>query len=61
MPAESIFMSQQIRTVSKDRLVQLYGRLEDHGLRTSVKEARRTYLDLEGDREDYVDLPVEPS
>jgi mRNA interferase MazF len=46
-PRDSIVMAHQVRTISSRRLGTRYGELNDHGLRTAVRQAMRTYLDLE--------------
>jgi mRNA interferase MazF len=45
-PFESIIMAHQIRTISKQRLGALVGRLEDAELRERVLQAIREHLDL---------------
>jgi mRNA interferase MazF len=47
LPADSLVMAQQIRIVSKSRVLRSYGRLDDEALRASVQEAIRAYLDLD--------------
>src|SRR5690349_16619918 len=44
---DSIAMAQQIRVISKDRLLGSFGRLEDEALISQVRTAVRTYLELE--------------
>jgi len=46
-PADSIVMAHQIRTVSKERLRAIYGRLADPALRQAIRAAVRLHLDLE--------------
>ncbi len=46
-PAESIAMAHQLRTIARHRLGESFGELTDPGLRTAVRNAIRTYLDLE--------------
>jgi len=46
-PADSIVMAHQIRTISKRRLQDTYGQLEDTTLRQAVQAAICLYLDLE--------------
>lgn len=46
-PADSIVMAHQIRTISKNRLQDTYGQLEDPTLRQAVQAAIYLYLDLE--------------
>ncbi len=48
LPNDSVVMSQQIRTVSKERLLRSYGRLEDEELRQQIRTTIRVYLDLDG-------------
>ena len=47
LPNESVVMAQQIRTISKERIGRTYGRLDEEGLQSAVRDAIRTYLDLE--------------
>ena len=46
-PADSIIMAHQIRTISKRRLRDLVGYLEDAKLQYEVREAIKEHLDLE--------------
>jgi mRNA interferase MazF len=46
-PLESIILSHQIRTISKQRLGQLLGYLEDRSLQDLVKQAMQEHLDLD--------------
>ena len=46
LPAESVALAYQIRTISKTRLLGSYGHLVDELLRESVREALRVHLDL---------------
>ena len=46
LPNDSIAMCQQIRTISKERLLGSYGRLDDETLREAVRAALRVHLDL---------------
>jgi mRNA interferase MazF len=45
-PQDSIVMAHQIRTISKQRLREPYGVLEDETLREQIRRAMRTHLDL---------------
>lgn len=47
LPQESIAMCQQIRTVSKTRLLGSYGTVTDEVTRENVREALRIHLDLD--------------
>jgi mRNA interferase MazF len=47
LSVESIVMPHQIRTISKKRLGQLLGYLEDARLRQEIHDAIREYLDME--------------
>lgn len=47
LPHDSIAMCQQIRTLSKTRLLGSYGNLTDEFIRESVRQALRVHLDLE--------------
>ena len=47
LPNESIVMCQQIRTVSKTRLLGSYGTLTDEATRENVRVALRIHLDLD--------------
>jgi len=46
-PHESVIMAHQVRTISSSRLGELYGELDDPGLREAVRRALRLYLDVE--------------
>jgi mRNA interferase MazF len=46
-PADSIIMAHQIRTISKKRLTDLFGYLEDIELQRAVREALKEHLDLD--------------
>ncbi len=46
LAADSIILAHQIRTISKDRLIQFLGALKDPGLQTAVNQAVRIYLNL---------------
>ncbi len=46
-PVESIIMAHQIRTISRRRLADAMGRLEDETLRDRVRDAIRQHLDLD--------------
>jgi mRNA interferase MazF len=46
-PLESIIMAHQIRTISKQRLGKIVGRLEDRRIQLEVKKALKEHLDLE--------------
>jgi mRNA interferase MazF len=45
-PRDSIAMAHQIRTISKQRLEQIYGYLRDHELQDLVRRAIDEHLDL---------------
>lgn len=47
LPQESIAMCQQIRTISKTRLLGSYGAVTDEVTRENVREALRIHLDLD--------------
>lgn len=47
LPNESIAMCQQIRTISKSRLLGSYGTITDEATRENVREALRIHLDLD--------------
>ena len=46
-PSDSIIMAHQIRTISKKRLTDLFGYLEDIELQHAVCEALKEHLDLD--------------
>ena len=46
LPHDSIAMAHQIRTISKERIGTECGAVNDGELKTKVKNALRTYLDL---------------
>lgn len=46
-PLDSIVLAHQVRTISKERLGHLIGRLEDEPLRSAVRAALLEHLDLE--------------
>ena len=46
-PLDSIIMAHQIRTISKQRLGELLGYLEDYQLQDEVRIAIREHLDLD--------------
>jgi mRNA interferase MazF len=46
-PQDSIIMAHQIRSISKSRMIKLYGYLTDSGLRLSVQDAIIDHLDLQ--------------
>lgn len=46
LPKDSIAMSHQIRTISKERLGERCGTIEDEAVREKIKAATKTYLDL---------------
>ena len=46
-PLESIILAHQIRTISKKRLFNPLGYLEDTGIQQEVREAIKEHLDLE--------------
>jgi mRNA interferase MazF len=50
-PRDSIVMAHQIRTISKQRLGNRFGSLEDARVRAQILEAMREHLDLGGDAE----------
>ncbi len=43
---DSIAMAHQIRSISKDRLLGVCGRIESEQLRSDIRMALKTYLDL---------------
>lgn len=45
-PNASVVMAQQVRVISKERLLTSYGYLNDEALREQVRAALKTYLDL---------------
>jgi mRNA interferase MazF len=45
-PNASIVMAHQIRTLTKERLLETYGRLEDEVLRERIRQILKTHLDL---------------
>ena len=45
-PHDSIIMAHQVRTISKKRIVKIYGYLEDGALRQRVRDAIAEHLDL---------------
>jgi len=45
-PEDSIILAHQIRTISKQRLRELYGVLQGEDLREQVRKAIRTHVDL---------------
>lgn len=47
LPNESIAMCQQIRAISKSRLLGSYGTITDENTRENVREALRIHLDLD--------------
>ncbi len=47
LPTDSIAMCQQIRTLSKARLLGSYGTLTDEVTRENVRQALRIHLDLD--------------
>ncbi len=47
LPNESVAMCQQIRTISKTRLLGSYGTVIDETTRENVREALRIHLDLD--------------
>lgn len=46
-PLDSIIMAHQVRTISKQRLKNLLGHLEDRSLRIEVGNAIKDHLDLD--------------
>ena len=46
LTADSIVLAHQIRTISKERLIQLLGPVKDPGLQSAIEEAMRIHLDL---------------
>ena len=46
LPKDSIAMSHQIRAISKERLGERCGSIEDEAARERIKAATKTYLDL---------------
>jgi mRNA interferase MazF len=46
-PADSIIMAHQVRTISKKRLTDLFGYLEDIELQRAVCEALKEHLDFD--------------
>jgi len=44
---DSIIMAHQVRTISKQRLGDVIGRLDDESLRLQVQDALREHFDLE--------------
>jgi mRNA interferase MazF len=46
-PLESIVLAHQIRTISKERLGKLYGRLVDSEFRAAVQAAIKDHLDID--------------
>ncbi|GHT02114.1 endoribonuclease MazF2 [Synergistales bacterium] len=46
LPKDSIAMVQQVRTVSNSRLSELAGRIEDNGVRETIREAIRMYFEV---------------
>jgi mRNA interferase MazF len=47
LPLESIVLAHQIRTISKQRLGRVIGRLDDSELREEVRGAIKEHLDLD--------------
>ncbi|MBV8063424.1 MAG: type II toxin-antitoxin system PemK/MazF family toxin [Nevskia sp.] len=47
LPASSLVMAHQVRTVSRSRLLKRYGTLRDKALQEQVHQALRVFLDLE--------------
>ncbi len=47
LASDSLAMAHQIRTISKERLGSLLGRLDDPQLRKSIRESLRLFLELE--------------
>jgi len=43
---DSIVMAHQIRAISKDRLGEMCGSIKSAGLKESIREAEKLYLDL---------------
>jgi mRNA interferase MazF len=46
LPKDSIAMSHQIRAISKERLGEKCGTIENEAIREKVKAATKTYLDM---------------
>jgi mRNA interferase MazF len=46
LPKESIAMAHQIRAISKDRLREKCGSIEDKDIREQIKSVIKIYLDL---------------
>ncbi len=46
LPRDSIAMSHQIRAISKERLGEKCGSIEDEAVKERIRAATRTYLDL---------------
>lgn len=46
LPKDSIAMSHQIRVISKERLRERCGSIEDEAVKEKIKAATKTYLDL---------------
>lgn len=46
-PSESVVMTQQVRTIAKERITFSYGILSDEALRSQVRAVLRLHLDLE--------------
>lgn len=46
LPAHSLVMAHQIRSISKERLSGKCGFVDDNNCRTKIKDAIRLYLDL---------------
>ena len=51
LPASSIVLGHQIRTIAKQRLLTAYGQLDDPALRRAVQRAIAIVLDMEGEAE----------
>lgn len=47
LPRSSIVLAHQVRTISKDRLVGLYGFILDEAIRAQVLEALRVHFSME--------------
>lgn len=47
LPNDSVAMAQQIRTISKERILLAYGIVADEDLRAKVRQAIKVYLDLD--------------
>lgn len=47
LPEDSIVMAHQIRTISKTRLTDLYGAIQNKTLRESIRQALKVHLTLE--------------